>query len=291
MRASSFTLIFVFPFFVYRFGLVSQEERKADEKAKAARLRELDKAAKAARRDLVAANKERRREAHERVLKCFVVEEAEAEEGAGEEQAAEEEAAGCGAPSARSDSNQNVSSQSASVPGGAGAWSAAVPLRLVPLRGAAVDRCLALGHFLLAFAQPLKLRRLPHWAELHAAVHAVAGHAPLEQVHGGSSTAAAAGATTDGAGAAALAAAPAVPLAWAAALLTEVAVALTACARKDHQPSLLHAAELAEARMLLGTSLALLTFCSAWPLMRFSLSFVAFFLYLYTRALSLSLFQ
>jgi hypothetical protein len=288
MRASSFTLIFVFPFFVYRFGLVSQEERKADEKAKAARLRELDKAAKAARRDLVAANKERRREAHERVLKCFVVEEAEAEEGAGEEQAAEEEAAGCGAPSARSDSNQNVSSQSASVPGGAGAWSAAVPLRLVPLRGAAVDRCLALGHFLLAFAQPLKLRRLPHWAELHAAVHAVAGHAPLEQVHGSSTAAEAA---TEGAGAAALAAAPAVPLAWAAALLTEVAVALTACARKAHQPSLLHAAELAEARILCGASLALLTFCSAWPLMRFSLSFVAFFLYLYTRALSLSLFQ
>jgi ribosomal protein S20 len=41
--------------------LLAQEDRKADEKAKASRLKELDKVAKTARKDLISANKARRR--------------------------------------------------------------------------------------------------------------------------------------------------------------------------------------------------------------------------------------
>jgi len=214
-------------------------------------------------------------EAHERVLKRFIFEETEADAEATNQSTSLKSSAS--ANSSRSSSNHTSDRTSNNGSGGAAAHDG-LPLpslQIVPLKGAAVDRSLALWHFLLGFAKPLKLRQLPHWLELHAAVHVVSGQAPPllaesrvigrgpgevrgetnqsgdenkhQDAHADASSAAARE-DSDGVKAAAPAAEATGPMTMvvATSLLSEVAMALTTCAREDHQPSLSHSTELAE---------------------------------------------
>jgi len=109
------------------------------------------------------------REAHERVLKRFIFEETEADEEATNHSTSLVSNSNVSTDTGRNSSSSDVGGE------GATAQDALPSLQLVPLRGIAVDRCLALWHFLLGFAKPLKLRQLPHWMELHDAVHVVTG--------------------------------------------------------------------------------------------------------------------
>ena len=186
------------------------------------------------------------REAHERVLKRFIFEETEADEEATNHSTSLVSNSNVSTDTGRNSSSSDVGGE------GATAQDALPSLQLVPLRGIAVDRCLALWHFLLGFAKPLKLRQLPHWMELHDAVHVVSGQVPPHLAESQVIGVVGGGQAVKEKTSAASPAAVAAPMSMvvATSLLNEIAVALTTCAREDHQPSLSHSMELAEVKKL-----------------------------------------